>query len=144
MGSACLFCVISMRRTRTMKFRGLALLCLFVATRPAGAQTPPGVQPPPPAARTMEAARTAPGMLLAFLREMPKGADLHTHLLGAVYAESFIGWGAESGACIHTTTMVAGPPPCDSARGTVPLANAFRDQAAYGVVVDPLLMRSRH
>jgi adenosine deaminase len=119
-----------------MTFRGLVLLCLLIAARTAGAQTPPN------AARTMEAARTAPGMLLAFLREMPKGADLHTHLLGAIYAESFISWGAESGACIHTTTMVAGPPPCDSARGTVPLSNALRDQDFYDVIVDAWSMRN--
>ena len=29
-------------------------------------------------------------LLLAFLRDMPKGGDLHIHLGGAIYAESLI------------------------------------------------------
>jgi len=32
--------------------------------------------------------RNSPPLLEAFLREMPKGGDLHNHLIGAVYAES--------------------------------------------------------
>lgn len=31
----------------------------------------------------------------AFLQEMPKGADLHTHLSGAIYAEAYIRWSAD-------------------------------------------------
>jgi hypothetical protein len=30
--------------------------------------------------------------MLAFLRQMPKGGDLHNHLSGAIYAESYIQW----------------------------------------------------
>jgi len=29
-------------------------------------------------------------MLTAFLEQMPKGGDLHNHLTGAVYAETYI------------------------------------------------------
>jgi len=36
--------------------------------------------------------------LRAFLRRMPKGGDLHTHLAGAVYAERFIAWAAHEAA----------------------------------------------
>src|ERR1700730_1115531 len=38
--------------------------------------------------------RDEPVMLNMFLRGMPKGADLHNHLSGAVYAESFLDWAA--------------------------------------------------
>jgi adenosine deaminase len=31
---------------------------------------------------------------------MPKGADLHNHLDGAVYAETFIRVGGEDGLCV--------------------------------------------
>jgi len=31
--------------------------------------------------------------LRAFLKAMPKGADLHVHLSGAVYAEDLLRWG---------------------------------------------------
>src|SRR5208337_283809 len=48
-------------------------------------------QPKPSAeqrtAHYMESIRQQPSLLLAFLREMPKGGDLHNHLAGAIYAE---------------------------------------------------------
>ena len=47
------------------------------------------------AAHHLDAVRDQPSLLLAFLREMPKGGDLHNHLAGAIYAESWIDfvWG---------------------------------------------------
>jgi adenosine deaminase len=118
-----------------MIHRGLALLVLLAAAHPAAAQMDA-------TARYMETARETPGMLLAFLREMPKGADLHTHLSGAIYAESFIAWGAETGACLRTATMVATAPPCDTARGTIPLSKALDDQDLYDDIVDAWSMRN--
>jgi hypothetical protein len=47
--------------------------------------------------------------LEAFLRGMPKGGDLHNHLSGAVYAESFIGWAHHDGLCVNPQTMTAVP-----------------------------------
>jgi adenosine deaminase len=47
-----------------------------------------------------------------FLWEMPKGADLHMHLSGAVYAEDMLRYGAADGDCIDPF-FVAAPPPCD-------------------------------
>lgn len=40
------------------------------------------------AAAWLEAHRARPPMLRALLHAMPKGGDIHTHLSGAVYAES--------------------------------------------------------
>src|SRR5579883_1382695 len=40
-----------------------------------------------------------PGELYQFLLRMPKGGDLHNHLSGAVYAESYIDAAAEDGLC---------------------------------------------
>jgi adenosine deaminase len=50
--------------------------------------------------------------LRAFLTELPKGADLHQHLSGTVYAESLLRWAAEDGLCIDVVTYVASPSPC--------------------------------
>jgi len=46
-------------------------------------------------ARALDLARANPLALRAFLVGMPKGADLHNHLSGAVYAESWIRAAAE-------------------------------------------------
>jgi hypothetical protein len=56
-------------------------------------------------AARFEALRSSPTELEAFLKAMPKGADLHNHLSGAVYAESFIGWGRQDGLCINPQTF---------------------------------------
>ena len=64
-------------------------------------------------ARYLESVRKQPPLLLAFLREMPKGGDLHNHLEGSVYAEDAVDWAAESGLCIERTSSRAIAPPCD-------------------------------
>ena len=51
-------------------------------------------------ARAYDAARANPLDLHAFLVRMPKGADLHYHLSGGIYAESFIRAAAEDGLCV--------------------------------------------
>src|SRR5438046_713540 len=51
-------------------------------------------------ARSFESIRKSPPQMLAFLLQMPKGGDLHNHLSGAVYAESYIQWSADNGLCI--------------------------------------------
>jgi adenosine deaminase len=47
------------------------------------------------AAQELERVRTNPLELRDFLKRMPKGADLHNHLNGAIYAETFIRAGGE-------------------------------------------------
>lgn len=39
----------------------------------------------------------------AFLQDMPKGADLHNHLYGAVYPESWIEWAEADGLCFDAS-----------------------------------------
>jgi adenosine deaminase len=57
-------------------------------------------------ARAFEAAKKqGPLALRAFLVDMPKGADLHVHLSGAVYAESFIRAAAEDGLCVDPKAL---------------------------------------
>jgi adenosine deaminase len=89
--------------------------------------------------------------LYHFLLGMPKGADLHNHLSGAVYAESWIRAGAEDNLCVNTATLAFAksegltksiPPQPVCGDGKVPAAQAFKDQHLYDTLVDSFSMRS--
>ncbi len=83
-----------------------------------------------------------PSLLLAFLREMPKGGDLHNHLSGAVYAESYIGFAARDGLCVDRNTSALLPPPCDAAKNQVSATAALGDPVLYGQMIDAFSMRN--
>ncbi|MFB4271423.1 hypothetical protein [Nonomuraea sp. GTA35] len=70
--------------------------------------------------------RDEPGRLEAFLTELPKGADLHTHLSGAVPTGRLLEWAIDDGLCIDEHEVAAAPP-CGP--GTRPAADARTDQA---------------
>src|SRR5579862_9317764 len=96
--------------------------------------------------RYMESIRQQSPLLLAFLRGMPKGGDLHNHLAGAVYAESLIDYAADNGMCVDRTTAFVIAPPCDSSceRFTSkPRAScAYGDQVLYNSLIDAWSMRN--
>ena len=107
----------------------------------ARAQTERAVRPSEQTtARYFESIRNSPPQLLAFLLQMPKGGDLHNHLSGAIYAESYIEWAAASGDCINTTTMFASLPPCTT--GQVPITNALTNGTLYRQIIDAWSMRN--
>lgn len=54
-----------------------------------------------------DAAMKVPADRTAFLVAMPKGGDLHNHLTGAVYAETYLAWSAFENGCINTSTYTA-------------------------------------
>jgi hypothetical protein len=83
--------------------------------------------------RYLESVRDNPPQLYAFLREMPKGGDLHSHLSGAVYAESFIAWAAEAGSCVRVPAFVVTS--CEAA-GSIRADSLFLNQALYDQTVD--------
>jgi adenosine deaminase len=56
--------------------------------------------------------RKSPLELYAFLYRMPKGGDLHNHLSGAVYAETFLKAAAEEHLCIDTKALAIVAAPC--------------------------------
>src|SRR3984957_11406480 len=93
------------------------------------------------AAKAYQAAMgNGPLALYAFLEDFPKGADLHVHLSGAVYAESFIRAAGEDGLCVDTVALKFAKPPCDGklvAAGDVP-----KNQDLYDRLVDSFSMRS--
>ncbi|WP_292528821.1 adenosine deaminase [Methylocystis sp.] len=78
--------------------------------------------------------------LRSFLAEMPKGADLHNHLAGAVYAESALAWARAEGWCFDVASKAALPPPCDAA-SKPPLAEALRSTQAYRDAINAWSMR---
>jgi adenosine deaminase len=90
-------------------------------------------------AARFDALRNDHTALRAFLRRMPKGADLHVHLNGAVYAEHLIEWAMLDGLCIRTADLAIVASPCGE--GTVPATNAQKDQALYDRLVNSLSMR---
>jgi len=53
----------------------------------------------------LQAARGNPLQLRNLLKKMPKGADLHNHLSGAVYAESWIRAAAEDQLCVNLASL---------------------------------------
>ncbi|HEX3230386.1 MAG TPA: hypothetical protein VHQ95_15525 [Pyrinomonadaceae bacterium] len=90
-----------------------------------------------PTARTaqhFDSIRSSPPRLFAFLLQMPKGADLHSHLSGTIYAESYIQWAAAAGDCVNTTTWTASLPPCTT--GQVPVANALTNSVLFQQLID--------
>jgi len=92
------------------------------------------------AARYMEEIRGSPPLLGAFLRRMPKGGDLHNHLSGAIYAESYIAWAAADGLCVSKKALALAPAPC-APPDYLPAAQVYRDGKLYGALIDALSMR---
>ena len=103
------------------------------------------------AVRAFDAAKRSPLALHAFLARMPKGADLHMHLSGAIYAETFLQEAAEDNLCINpslltlvknvgTTRSIPPQPVC--AEGNVRASEVFSDQHLYDQMVDSFSMRS--
>jgi hypothetical protein len=91
-------------------------------------------------AASLEAARDNHTELRAFLRRMPKGGDLHTHLSGAVYAERFIAWAAQQKLCADPAHVLLSKPQCDLP-GDVSAADAMHDQKLYDQLVNAFSTR---
>ena len=127
-----------------MRARALLFSLLFftaVAWGQAKAKVRPIAGPEERTAKYLESVRKQPSLLLAFLRAMPKGADLHNHLSGAIYAESYIKWAAEDGLCVNRQTLAFVSAPCDPEKGMVPAQQALTDSVLYGQVVNAQSMR---
>jgi adenosine deaminase len=94
--------------------------------------------------------------LYAFLRPFPKGADLHMHLSGAVYAETLIAEAVKKGLCV--APVDAGKPAAPIGKdavqfvapvsgshcgpGGVPASTALTNQELYDNLVDSFSMRA--
>jgi adenosine deaminase len=90
-------------------------------------------------ARHFDNIRDDPAKLEAFLRAFPKGADLHNHLSGAIYAESFIRWAIADKLCIDKRQLALAKAPCIGDR--VPASTARDDRPLYDALVAALSMK---
>jgi hypothetical protein len=124
---------------------GVALVAL-VALLPH-AIAPATAAPSAPEARTeaalaaaVAAAPVNPTALTLFLEHLPKGGDLHHHLTGAVYAESYIDYAAKDGDCIDATYAIVAPP-CDPVKGPWPAQRAIDDLVFRNKLIDVLSAR---
>jgi adenosine deaminase len=91
--------------------------------------------------------RKQPPLLQAFLRDMPKGGDLHNHLDGAIYAEDLIDFAASGGLCVDRTSSHLQAPPCDPCETYTakPAARcAYGDHVLYNQMIDAWSMRNLH
>lgn len=85
-------------------------------------------------ARHFDAVRGDPAKLHAFLAAMPKGADLHNHLSGAVPTETLIGYAVRDRLCIELATLTAMSAPAAGAAcpaGQRAAADSSSDPAFY-------------
>ena len=96
------------------------------------------------AASYFESIRKSPPKQLAFLLKMPKGADLHNHLSGAIYAERYIEWAAQNGLCVNNRTMAlvvpSSPSKCDPDQ--TPMTAALKNSVLYRQIIDASSMRN--
>ena len=131
----------------------LFLACCSLLSSAATAAPRPVLTPSEAkASRAFEQARKAgPLTLRAFLFDMPKGADLHSHLSGAVYAESWIRAAGEDGLCVNesklsfekaSATTRSLPPQPVCGEGNTAAAKAPTNQALYDALIDAFSMRS--
>ncbi len=143
---------------------GLHAICVIFLLAPANTEDlkqPQRSLPAHPASpaeqritRQFDRVRNDPPALRAFLRALPKGADLHTHLTGGVYAESYIRWAADLPLCIDVSALVF-VDAASSAGGTArsakttcadpgkqrPAADALQDPVLYRSLIDALSIR---
>ncbi len=131
----------------------LSLLASIPSALWAQVQAPNNAPPPTAEQRTahaFEGARANPLDLHAFLVRMPKGADLHNHLSGAVYAETWIRAGGEDHLCVDLNTLSFVKPPAAMGANApqqacgerkIAAADVYRDERVYDAVIDAFSMR---
>jgi adenosine deaminase len=91
-----------------------------------GTPTECAVQWEQAASDRFDAVLTDRSALEAFLKRVPKGGDLHNHLSGAVYAETYLDWAMNDGDCINQSSYAA-VSACGSGTAAVPTNGAFFD-----------------
>ena len=123
-----------MRRTSAAAL----LACCSVIALAAAPATAPGEAA---TAQYFASVSGNPSLLLAFLTDMPKGGDLHNHLSGAIYAESYLRWAADDGLCLVTATLSIVGGTCEASAGRPPASDVLRDSTLYNQAIDAMSMR---
>ena len=115
----------------------MATLVLFIA---CGTEVIPAAEMD--ARLYFQQVRRDPALLRNFLYAFPKGGELHNHLDGAIYAESYIRWGAEDGKCIDLESYMVTLPPCDAAAGHPALSEIQFDGDVVNRIIDAFSIRN--
>jgi hypothetical protein len=123
------------------RFARAVALGMSAAAALAAAQAPARA-PASATARYFDSIANSPPLLLAFLTEMPKGGDLHNHLSGAVYAESYMQWAAADNLCFATATLSIVAGTCDAAAGRPPASAVLQNPTLYSQAIDAMSMRN--
>jgi len=110
--------------------RGIAIF-IFLTTAAAAAG-------PLAMERRLAELRKNPPELFAFLYKMPKGADLHNHLSGAIYAENFLEAAVEARLCVDKAAMAL----TACTQGLVSVATIRTDNALRNALIDSFSMRN--
>ncbi|MEE9273044.1 MAG: hypothetical protein V3U57_07255 [Robiginitomaculum sp.] len=80
--------------------------------------------------------------LREFIQAMPKGGDLHNHLFGAVYAESWIAWAEEDKMCLDKDALGIRFPGPDGCGALPSVKKALTgDQKLRNELIDKLSLR---
>jgi adenosine deaminase len=144
-------CQVSQRLRRRALASASLLLLSSLALMPALLLAQGSTLGEQRAVRAFDAARADKANALtleAFLAKMPKGGDLHMHLSGAVYAETFLKEAADDNLCVNPKALSlvknaglsnAGP---ICPEGDVSAASVFQNQKLYDALVDAFSMRS--
>ena len=90
--------------------------------------------------RYLDSIKTNHQQLTAFLKDMPKGGDLHIHPSGATYAENMIRYVADDHLCINSQTYVVYEDSHCDAQNL--LENAIKKEDFYNKVIDAWSMRN--
>ncbi|MGW5485523.1 hypothetical protein ACWEU6_07590 [Streptosporangium sandarakinum] len=124
--------------------KGLAAIGVAVAV--AGAPAWTGVQAADDGQDTiarveayLDSVRHEPGRLGEFVADLPKGADLHTHLSGAVPTGYLLSSAMRDGLCFDTASLAASAPPCGDGRR--PVRDAATDPRLADDIVRAWSMR---
>lgn len=122
-------------------FTKLAVLAVSLFTL-SNCEAPSAVAPTGVEA-AFEQAKNNEVELRVFLQAMPKGGDLHNHLFGAVYAESWIKWAEEDGLCIDEDGLAIRFPSADGCivDGLSVAATALGDQVLRNELIDRFSLR---
>ena len=90
-------------------------------------------------AGSVDLAKMTGGERIAFLQAMPKGGELHNHLGGGVFAETWMAWAIESGLCIDLNQLAFTS--CKAGGDLKPAAAVKTDDALRSAMIDSLSVR---
>jgi adenosine deaminase len=135
----------AMRIARTIAAIAALVAALAVSTLAAAEGEPS--QAELRAAKALDAVRGDPLALHDFLKRMPKGGELHSHLHSAVFAETLIRDAIDDKLCVDGTAHAFAKPQSAAGdapvcgEGAVPAASVYKDQRLYDGLIDAFSMR---